>query len=121
MAQTVGIIDIIWRSRKIDTEKGASFSSGGLINNPVVAGRKLHNCQEWKEGMVECTTVLKAGELPSSLYDVRTGELQCVLDTGQTVVWSGAFQVGERPKVTAGEGGKVALKWAVGEAQELLA
>ena len=119
MALVVGIIDLVVQGAKIDTEKGASFSSGGLIQNPVVAGRKLHVAGEWKEGMVECTTVRKAGQLPSSLYQLGALEIQAQLDTGQTVTWTG-YQVGERPKITGGEGGKIALKWAVSEGQELL-
>jgi hypothetical protein len=120
MAQTVGIIDLIWKGQKIDTEKGASFYPGGLINNVVIAGRRMHNCQEWMNGEVECVTVLKAGASPTGLYDPIPGELQAILDTGQTVVWANAFMFDKRPKVTAGEGGKVPLKWAVDEAQELL-
>ena len=118
MAQTVGIIDLVIDNRKIDTEKSASFSEGGLINNPVVAGRKLHRSQEWKEGMVEGTTVLKAGDDPSDFYWLNDVEVQCVLDTGQTVVFTG-FSVGERPKITGGEGGKVPIKMAVSEGQVL--
>ena len=119
MAQTLGIVDLVVNGTKIDTEKGASFMSGGLIQNPVVAGRQLHVSGEWKEGMVECTTVLKAGQLPSSLYMTGPLEIQAQCDTGQSIVWSG-YQVGERPKFTGGEGGKVALKYAVSEGQELL-
>ena len=119
MALTLGIVDLVVNGTKIDTEKGASFMSGGLIQNPLVAGRQLHVAQEWKEGMVECTTVLKAGQAPSSLYQLGALEIQALCDTGQTLSWTG-YQVGERPKFTGGEGGKVALKFAVSEGQELL-
>ena len=119
MALVVGIIDLVINGAKIDTEKGASFMNGGLIQNPIVAGRKLHVAGEWKEGMVECTTVLKAGQSAASLYKLGSLQVQALLDTGQTITWSG-YQVGEQPKVTGGEGGKIALKWAVSEGQELL-
>ena len=119
MALVLGIIDLVVNGTKIDTEKGASFQSGGLMQTQIVAGRKLHVFQEWKEGMVECTTPLKAGQSADGLYTLGAVELQAQCDTGQTIVWT-AYQVGERPKATGDGGGKVQLRWAVSEGQELL-
>ena len=121
MAQTLGIVDLLVNGRKIDTENGAaSFQSGGLMQKKIVAGRKLHVAAEWMAGEVKCTTVLKAGQSLDGMYTVGVAlEIQALCDTGQTFVWSG-YQVGERPKATGGEGGKVELTWAVSEAQELV-
>ena len=119
-AQVLGIIDAYFKGAHIDCEKGSSFQAGGIINNPVVAGRRLFFSNEWKEGMVEISTVFEAGDTMSSIYDTTPGQLEIKCDTGQQFIWPSVVQTGEPPKVTSGEGGKVALKWAVDEPQELL-
>ena len=119
-AQALGIIDAYFKGRHLDCEKGSSFSNGGIINNPVVVGRRLFFSQEFKEGTVEIMTVFQAGDTPSSIYDTTPGQLEIKCDTGQQFTWASVVQTGEQPKVTSGEGGKVTLKWSVDEAQVLL-
>jgi hypothetical protein len=118
--QTLGIVDAIWNGKQIDCEKGSSFSAGGLINNPVVAGRRLYSSQEWKQGEVEIVTVFKAGDSLSGLYTTTAAELQIKCDTGQVFTWASVNQTGDRPKVTGGDGGKVTLHWSVDEPMELI-
>jgi hypothetical protein len=119
MAQTLGIIDLVWNGTKIQVEKGATFKPGGIKNNSVIAGRQVHQSQEYIASEVKGTTVLMAGQSLLALIATTAGELQVVCDTGQTYVMNDAFLV-DRPDVTAGEGGKVNLTWNAGEPQELL-
>ncbi|MBR0643987.1 phage tail tube protein [Plastoroseomonas hellenica] len=121
MAQTVGIVDIVWQSTKIPTEKGAKLRIGGPKNNAVVTGRQVDYAQEWQHSEITATTRLARGQRFTDLYKSGQGELQVLLDTGQTYVFTDAFLVDDRPEITGGEGGKIQLKWAAGEPQEIIA
>lgn len=119
MAQTLGIIDIVWRGRRIAVEKGAKFKPGGVKNNVVVAGRQVHRAEEFVAGEVTATTTLERGQRFLDLVATGSGELQVLCDTGQTLVWPDAF-LQEIPEATGGEGGKIPMNWAVGVPQELI-
>jgi hypothetical protein len=119
MAQTLGVIDIVWNGRKIDVEKGATFKPGGMKNNVVTAGRRLYRAEEFMPGEVKGTTVLQRGQSFKALYTTGEGELQVVCDTGQSFTWPNAFLT-ELITGTGGEGGKIELTWAVDEGEELL-
>ncbi len=118
MAQSVGIIDLVWRGTRIKVEKGAKVKLGGIQNNTVEYGRGAARSQEFKASSVEVTTILLRGQKASDLYTVEEGELQIQLDTGQTIVAHAAWMT-ERPDITGGEGGKIPLKWAFGEYEEI--
>ena len=120
MAQLLGIVDILWRGQKIDIEKGATLRLGGLQNMPVVMGRQVGRAQEFVASEVKATTNLARGMRLLDLYGSgQEGELQAICDTGQTYVFADAFLT-NRPEATSGEGGKIELVWAAGEAEELL-
>lgn len=119
--QTLGIIDIIWNGVKIPVEKGTgSYTPGGMQNKPVVAGRQVFRSQEFVMSEAEITTVFKKGDSLLALVNPGVeGELQVQCDTGQTYTHSDAFIV-DKPKITAGDGGKVVIKWNAGEPLELV-
>lgn len=119
MAQTLGIVDIVWKGKRIPCEKGAKFKNGGIKNNPVILGRRVDRSEEFQAGEVSCTTALLRGQRMSDLFSLGEGELQVLCDTGQSYTWSDAFMM-EPLEVTGGEGGKIEMKWVVGEAEELL-
>lgn len=119
MAQTLGIVDIIWRGRRIPVEKGAKFKPGGLKNNSVVTGRRVDRSEEYQPGEVSGTTILQRGQSFVGMYSTGEGELQVVCDTGQSLIWNDAFMA-DLIEATGGEGGKIELKWVVGEPEELL-
>lgn len=120
MAQTLGIVDIVWRGRNIPVEKGAKIKVGGIKNNVVTYGRKAGRAQEFEPSEVTAITNLEAGQRWGNLWDPSEGELQVVCDTGQTFVFADAFLT-DIPEITGGEGGKVELKWAGGSPEEILA
>jgi hypothetical protein len=119
MAQTLGIVGLIWKGRKIPVEKGAKYKPAGPKNNVVVVGRQVHRAEEFEAGEVTGTTVLKKGQRYGDLYGTGEGELQFECDTGQTFIAPDAFQT-DRPDITGGEGGKVELKWAIGDVEEVV-
>ncbi|MBA4222229.1 MAG: hypothetical protein C0458_15990 [Methylobacterium sp.] len=120
MTQVLGIVDIVWQGRNIPVEKGAKLKLGGIMNKPVVYGRKVGRAQEFAGSEIEATTVLERGQKFKELYSVGEGELQVQCDTGQVFTWPDAFLTDQR-EMTGGEGGKVPLKWSGGEPEEIVA
>lgn len=118
MSQAVGIIDLVWRGRRIAVEKGAKVKLGGIQNKTVEWGRGAARSQEFVHSSVECTTILLKGQKATDLYTPEEGELQIQMDTGQVIVAHAAWMT-DRPDVTAGEGGKVPLKFAFGDYEEI--
>lgn len=117
--QTLGIVDLVWKGRRIPIEKGGKFKPGGLMNTAVVLARRVDRSANFEAGEVTATTTLQRGQRLMDLLDVAEGELQVLCDTGQTYVSPDAFLT-TLPEATGGEGGKIELKWAVGEMEELL-
>ncbi len=85
----------------------------------VVYGRKVGRAGEYEASTVEATTAYERGQSVKALYTQEEGELQVLCDTGQTFVWPDAFLTDNR-ELTGGEGGKVALKWAGGDYEEIV-
>lgn len=119
MAQTLGVVDVTWRGRKLDIEKGAKLRLGGYKQNAVTTNRRMHFAQEYEGSEITATTVLKRGERINAAFAPGEGELQVLCDTGQSYVFGDAF-VMNRPELTAGEGGKIEIKWGASEPEELL-
>lgn len=119
MTQVLGIIDIVWKGRNVPIEKGAKLKLGGIMNKPVVYGRKVGRAQEFGESTVDAVTAYERGQSVKALYTSEEGELQVLCDTGQTFVWPDAFLTDPR-ELTGGEGGKIGLKWAGGDYEEIV-
>lgn len=118
MAQTLGLIEVIWRGVKITVEKGGTFQAGGLMNHAVITGKQVDFAQEMIAGKCTATKRLTRGETLSALWAAGQGELQVQCDTGQTFIVPDAFLT-NTPSFTAGEGGKVPLEWAFGTVTEV--
>lgn len=119
MVQVLGIVDIVWRGRNIPVEKGAKLKLGGLKNNAVTYGRKVGRAQEFVGSEITGTTHLERGVSYGSLYDEGEGELQVICDTGHQYTFPDAFLT-DIPEMTGGEGGKLELKWAAGDYEEVM-
>ncbi len=119
MAQTLGIVDLVWKGRKLAVEKGAMLKLGGIKNNMVVYGRQVGRAQEFEASEITATIPFKRGERIADVFSLDEGELQVLCDTGQTYVAPDAFLT-NRPEMTGGEGGKIELKFACGEMEEVL-
>jgi hypothetical protein len=119
MAQVLGLVDVIWNGQKIDVEKGSKVKLGGLMQKPLVVGQQVDFSAEYDMSEITVTTRLRAGDSLLSIFSSGAGELQVLCDTGQTYAWSDAF-IANRPDFTAGEGGKVQIKWNASAPTELL-
>ena len=119
MVQVLGIIDVVWRGQNIPVEKGAKIKLGGIKNNPVTYGRRVGRAQEFVGSEVTAVTNLERGKSYGSLYDEGEGELQVKCDTGHIYTFPDAFLT-EIPEMTGGEGGKLELKWAGSDYEEVM-
>ncbi len=120
MAQTLGLVSIIWRGAKIKIEgNDAQATLGGLVQKRVITGQQVDYANEMEASEVTATTVVERGASIMALYAPGQGELQVQCDTGQTYTWPDAF-LEDPAKFSAGKGGKLKLKWAAGTPTEVL-
>ncbi|MQT14387.1 phage tail tube protein [Segnochrobactrum spirostomi] len=120
MAQILGIIDIVWRGVAYDViPKSGKLQLSGMKNNPVVAGRNVHRSQEFTQGKVTISTVLKRGQRHSELYDENEGELQVRCDTGHVYICPDAFLESGPPEISD-DGGKLELVWTISKYEEIM-
>lgn len=120
MAQTLGLVSIIWRGAKIKIEQNdAQVTLGGLTQKPVITGQQVDYANEMELSEVTATTVVERGGSILTLYAPGQGELQVQCDTGQTYAWPDAF-LSNPAKFAAGKGGKLKLHWSAGTPTEVL-
>lgn len=116
-SQVLGIIELFWNGSIVPVEPGGSFTLGGLRNKEVIVGAQVFRANAMMPSEINATTIVPAGQNVSDQYGTGEGELQIQCDTGQIFVWSAAFLV-DAPEISAGEGGKLKLKWRAGTPQE---
>ena len=122
MAQTLGVMKIVWRGVDYDVETGATYQRPGFDQKPVTTNsRKGHYAQEPVQGTCTATVPLMRGQRLSELTADGPGELQVHCDTGQIFVHPDAYRMGPPPQATGGEGGKIQMQWGFGEGEELVA
>lgn len=119
MAQTLGIIDIIWKGQKLAVEKGAKLKLGGIKNNMVPFGRQVGRAQEFEPSEITAVIPFQRGQRIGDIFSLGEGELQVLCDTGQTYSVPDAF-ITNRPEMTGGEGGKIEVVWSCGEMEEIV-
>jgi hypothetical protein len=120
MAQTLGLISVIWRGSKIKIDReNSSVSLGGLVQEEIITGQQVDYANVFKTSVIQATTVVERGQSILSLYAPGQGELQVQCDTGQTYTWPDAFLTGE-PKFQGGKGGRLKLEWKAGTPTEVL-
>lgn len=117
MTQTIGIVDVVWRGKRLPVEKGAKFTPGGLKNNTVKFGRGVARSQEFQESDISITTFLPKGVRYDDIVLMDEGELQVITDTGSTFTFPAAFLT-KRPTVS--DDGKFPLDWNAGEYEEII-
>jgi len=105
----------------LSTLPGAKLDLGGRARASVVGDNAIHGYSETlKPSMLECEISLAQGYSLEQLRNLTGATVTYEADTGQTYVMRDAF-VTETLSVTAGEGGKVALKFEGQPAEEMLA
>ena len=119
MAQTLGLIYIVWQGQKIKIKEGGQVKFGGLESDAVVTGTAVDYSEKMIAGSVHCTSVLTRGQSLLPIWGQGAGELQVQCDTGQTYVWPDAV-LHNTGNFVAGKGGDVKLEYIVGIPQEIL-
>ena len=119
MAQTLGLITLIWQGTQVPIEKGGTVTLGGLVQKPVITGAVVDYADEMQASKIECTGRIKRGDALLTLFGAGSGELQVQCDTGQTYVWPDAF-VDAPLRFSGDDGGKLKLSFGAGIPQEIL-
>lgn len=111
MSQRLGRAFIKVNGGLLESLPGASIDIGGVKRN-VVKGNSVHGfAEEAMESMVECELSIDKNSRPHDWAKWADVSITFECDTGQVFVVRNAFLT-ETPKLTAGEGGKVPLKFA---------
>jgi hypothetical protein len=118
-AISLGIIDLIWGGVKLSVATGATFSPGGIVGKPVVAGRQVTEAGEFMPFKLSASFPLTAGMSLAALKALNGSEMQIKCDTGQTFTSPSAFLEGDI-SAKGGAGNNVSAKWAGQEAVELI-
>ena len=101
------------------TMPGAKLDIGGKTRDPVIGDNRIHGfSQKLKPSMLECEISLSQGTSLAQLAKIDAATITYEADTGQTYVMRNAFLT-EPPTVSAGDGGKVSLKFAGDPAEEM--
>ncbi len=120
-AQSLGVIDLTWGSTKLQVDaKSSSFSRGGIISTPVVAGRRVTQAQSFVAPMVKASFPLDQGVSLADLTALNGQPLVVKCDSGQTYTINGAFIVKD-PTVKGGPGNNVSAEWSGQPALEVVA
>lgn len=103
------------------TLPGAKLDLGGKVRASVVGASAVHGYSETiKPAMLECEISLTEGYSLEQLRNITDATVTYEADTGQSYVVREAFTT-ETLNVSAGEGGKVALKMEGQPAEEMTA
>lgn len=101
------------------TMPGAKLDLGGVTRTSVVGDNAVLGYAETpKPSMLECEISLGQGMSLAAMQNITDATLTYEADTGQTYVVRGAY-VTETLGVTAGDGGKVTLKFEGQPAEEM--
>ncbi len=119
MAQTLGLITVIWNGVNVPIEKGGTVTLGGLVQKAVITGTTVDYANEMEASEVKVTSRVRRGDALLTMFAAGTGELQVQADTGQTYVWPDAF-LDQLLRFTGDDGGKLSLGWKAGIPQEIL-
>jgi len=111
MSQRLGRAFIKVNGQLLESLPGATLDVGGFKRDPVV-GNEVHGYTETRvPSMVECEVSVDKQSRPSDWAKWSDVSITFECDTGQVFVVRSAFLT-EPPKLTAGEGGKVPLKFS---------
>lgn len=92
-SQALGIVDFYWGGQKVDIKDDGTFSRGGMVNTPVIVGRKVLRSQKMVAFTATVTAVVQAGQPVSSIFPGDQAEVQIHCDTGQIFICPSAFVV----------------------------
>ncbi len=108
--QLLGRATIKWDGNVLKTDKGAKLNMGGVERKPI-EGDTVHGfAEETKAPFVECNVNLGKGDSLQEIKDITDATVVFECDTGQVYTLCNAWS-SIPPEITAGEGGKVPVKF----------
>lgn len=112
MSQRLGKAFIKVNGQLLESMPGAKLNVGGFKRTPVIgANGVLGYSEEPVQAQVECEIAVSGQTKIMDIAKFKGETITFECDTGQTFVVKDAFLT-EPPELTAGEGGKVPLKFA---------
>jgi hypothetical protein len=116
----LGLIQLNWRGQDVPIEKGGKVKLGGIMQKPVVTGQTVDPASEYEGSEINAVTKMSTGMDVVALFASGQGPLVIKCDTGQTYSWPDAF-LGVLAEFTAGDGGKIPLKFHGGTPTQVIA
>jgi hypothetical protein len=118
MARKLGRATLTVNGVYIETEAGAELDPGGVVGKEVRTGYGIHYAEELMPAVVKGVTTLGEGQSLEALRALLDVDVTFECDTGQVYLVRHAFQTAP-PKVTDGEGGKIAIELTGEPAEEV--
>lgn len=119
MPQLLGRASIKYDGKILRTEKGAKINTGGVSRKVQEGDEILGYAEETKAPYVECEVALARGDSLKVLNSITGATVTFEADTGQIWVIKDAWTE-DPPEATAGEGGKVKLRFVGITCEEML-
>jgi hypothetical protein len=120
--QVAGIVIIKINGQSLRSEPGASHDTGGVSRTEVVGDQEddVAFAQKRQPSQTDCVLMYDADTSLSIINGWSDVTLNFEVDTGQLYVVNHAFCT-NTPKITGGQGGKVALTFKGPPSQEVAA
>lgn len=110
MAKVLGRATIKWDGNALLTDKGAKLNMGGVERKPVEGDTTHGYAEDTKTPFIECQISLAKGASLAEIRDITEATVTFEADTGQIYTLTEAW-VSAPPEATAGDGGKIPVKF----------
>ncbi len=116
--QKLGVVKVALDGEPLDIAPGAKFTPHGFSRSVVEGDLSIGFAQKREPAMVECEINFSTATNLRRLADTDNATIAFETDTGQSFVMRNAW-LEALPAVTAGQGGKVPLKFLSDQAEEV--
>lgn len=119
MAQVIGRATVKYNGKILLTDKGAKLNLGG-VNRKAVVGDRVHGyAEEAVEASIDCVISVTKNTNLNEIKAITDATITFEADTGQLWALKNAWS-SVPPEITAGEGGKVPVKFiGMNEAEQM--
>lgn len=118
MSKVFGKATVLADGEQLPIDRPAKLELGGVRRN-VVTGSEVHGfAEESLPSVVEVEATIKSGQSLKAWGDIDNATITFEMDTGQTYILRNAW-VENPPVATAGEGGRVPLRFVSTSCEEL--
>lgn len=116
--QVLGRATIKYNGNVLLTDKGAKLNTGG-VERKVVEGDTVHGyAEEVKAPFIDCQISLRRGASLKDIHDITDATVTFEADTGHVYTLINAWS-SVPPEITAGDGGKVPVKFYAHKCDEV--